>query len=100
MLTEESNCRIRRDENWRCAGGPGPEKCPWFCEAGVCKKVTGPTRVVARSKPLFCSSGSRYMGGLAHSGPLLWRNTCETISMSLGLVLTVARLCIKGHNHY
>lgn len=73
---------------------------PWFCGAGVCEKVTRPTWVVSRSKPFFCSSGSRYMGGLAHSGPLLWGNTCKTISMSRGLVLTVARLCIKGHNHY
>lgn len=84
----------------RCAGVTGPEKCPWFAEVGLCEEVTGPAEVASRSGHLFCSNGSRYMGGLAHSRSSLWRNTCKTISMSIGLLLTVARLCIKEHNHH
>ena len=100
LVIEECNDGLDREETWAACRSRWAWEMPWFGEAGWCEKVTGPTEVASRSRHLFCSGGSRYMGGLARSGPSLWRNTCETISMSVGLVFTVARLCIKDQNHY
>lgn len=82
----------------RCEGVIGSEKCQQFGEVGLCEKGIGPIEVASRSGRLFWSSGSRYIW--FGSGPSLRRDTCKTISTSIGLVLTVARLCIKEHNHH